>query len=81
VLTEREATRMNRPIDQVSVLKVVLRAARRATGKAISTVATVPRVAMWMVSMRASRTASNSLQSGGYIRNMRSPIWMWASSR
>ena len=33
VLTDREATRMSRPMAQVAVLNVVLRAARKATGK------------------------------------------------
>jgi len=46
VLTDRDVTRMKRPINQVTGLKVVLRAARNAMGNAIKMVTAVPRVAI-----------------------------------
>ena len=54
VLTEREVTRMKRPMNQVMALGGVLRAARNARGKAMTKVMAVPSVAIWMVSIIGS---------------------------
>ena len=68
VLTEREVTRINRPMNQVTTLGLVLRADKNAIGKAMITVAAVPRVAIWMVSSSGAARVSRNSRSGGHIR-------------
>ena len=54
VFTDRDATSMKRPMNQVTALGVVFLAARNAMGMAMKNVAMVPRVAMCTVSTRGS---------------------------
>ena len=72
VLTERVATRINRPSHHRSGWGVVLRAAMNATGTAISTDKHVAMMAMLIVSKSDWSTRGSTAQSGGYMR------WNWS---
>ena len=79
VLSERDETRMKRPIQSVARFGVVFCAASHATGSDRITAKAVAMVAMFTVSHSTRRIAPRFDGSGGIIRPNRSPICDGAS--